>query len=182
MSWRGLAALRALQAGPLLTRQLAAELGISADSALSVCRVLRGRGYLASTEGVHQLTLAGREALERGEEITSGAAPHRPDSLRSKAWRVMRMRDGFGLEDLLDLLCSGAEGDPERNLGGYVRALEIAGYLLRLRRGAAPRWRLRRERDTGPDAPSWNKKARTVTDPNTGEVHHLPRAGSGHVA
>jgi hypothetical protein len=28
-------------------------------------------------------------------------------------------------------------------------------------------------RDSGPCAPAWNKAQRTVTDANTGEVHHV---------
>ena len=90
----------------------------------------------------------------------------------------MRMRDGFSLGDLLSTLCDGTEAYAKDNLLGYIRALEAAGYFKTLpRRGEAGerRWRLRRDHDTGPEAPAWNKKTRTLTDHNTGEAFTIPR-------
>ncbi len=86
----------------------------------------------------------------------------------------MRIKEKFGLDELLSLLCDGTELSAEDNLRGYLLALERSGYLVRLnRRGAdnSPRWWL--SRNTGPNAPAWNRQTRTVADTNTGEVRHI---------
>ena len=182
MAWNGLAILTALSAGPRLTRQIAASLGCPGRDIGRCLRMLARRGFIRSVEGVHELTDAGRVRADQGEEITSGpcngsAVSRSAGNLRLRAWRLMRMRDAFGLDDLLTTLCDGSEATAAGNLRTYLAALETAGYLARLRRGAtrgAPRWRLRRERDTGPEAPAWNKKTRTLRDHNTGQVFRIP--------
>lgn len=192
MAWNGLSILRALTDGPLLTRQLAAKLGVSAGAVAQCLKHMRQKGLVASTDGVHQIMEPGRAVLASGREITSGpctekVSTRRGNTLRAKAWRAMAMFDGFGLDDLLTLLCDGDEGGSENNLGGYLRALEATGYLAPMRPDASgkSRWRLRRDR-AGREAPAWNKKTRMLSDPNTGEAHHIPsakarRAESAHV-
>lgn len=184
MAWRGADILKLLLAGPLLTRQIATSMGISADAAKSHCQKLRARGLITSCEGVHEITPSGREWAASDRVIKSGpsadkAQARQKATLRARAWRAMRMRDGFSLDDLLTMLCDGTERDATTNLDDYIRALAGAGYLLPLPRrgnGQHPqRYRLRRERNTGPEAPAWNKPNRTVTDANTGEVFIVPR-------
>lgn len=183
MAWNGLTILNALADGPRLTRQIAAASGVSASSLKDCLKMLRGRGLILTVEGNHQLTEAGREAHASGKEITSGpcngqAVSRHAKTLRSRAWRAMRIRDGFSLDDLLTMLCDGTEADAERNLRTYILALVSAGYLMPLpKRGENPlrRWRLRRDHDTGPEAPAWNKKTRTLTDHNTGKTVIIPR-------
>lgn len=178
MTWNGLTILGALADGALLTRQVAAALGRPSGDISSCLRALQGRGFILSSGGVHEITEAGRKALASGAAITSGpcngdTTSRHSKTLRAKAWRFMRNCDGFGLGDMLRTLCDGGEACAHDNLLGYVRALESAGYLMRLpRRGEVgeQRWRLKRDRDTGPEAPAWNKKARTLRDHNTGEV------------
>lgn len=184
MAWYGNAALELLADGHKFARQVAAHLGISTEAGRSVCRCLCGKGYATNHHGIFEITEAGRAALASGIELKSGPgkgrspARHR-STLRAKAWRAMRMLEGFSLDDLLTMLCDGSEGDPSRNLADYLRALVAAGYLMPLPRrgnGRHPqRYRLRRGRYTGPDAPAWNKPERTLTDPNTGEVFRIPR-------
>lgn len=174
MTWLGLPMLRALSEGPRLTSELARAVGITTDHAGRVCRCLRARGVLRTGGGVHELTKAGRDAVARGEEITCGpqrGTVRREGSLRARAWRAMRIKERFGLDDLLTLLCDGDERAPANNLRSYLHALEAAGYLARLRRPDAdggPRWLL--ILNSGPKAPAWNKQTRTLTDPNTGAV------------
>ena len=75
-------------------------------------------------------------------------------------------------------VASGSEKEPERNLSRYLAALEAAGYLLPLARrgeGGVKRWRLRRDRISGPEAPAFNTRARRLTDCNTGQVFELSR-------
>lgn len=181
MAWHGRTILEALAGGFKLTRELAEITG--AGDLKSCLRALRGRGLVASCEGLHSITDAGRDALARKLKLNSGpcsgkAASRKTRTLRDKAWSAMRQRDFFGVDDLLLLLVS--EGDCEkarRNLQGYCTALEFAGYLARKAGQGPRRYRLRRERDTGPLAPAWNKAARTVTDANTGERYAASRRG-----
>ena len=166
----------------MLTRQIASHLEKSSDSTRACLDVLKQKRLVNSAAGVHQITDKGRQFLAEGRTLTSGpcggnAATRRGPTLRQRAWRYMRMQDGFGLSDLLRTLCDGGEACAKENLLGYIRALETAGYLLRLpRRGEASelRWRLKRDRDTGPEAPAWNKKTRTLRDHNTGEAFAIP--------
>ncbi|GFK94449.1 hypothetical protein NNJEOMEG_02294 [Fundidesulfovibrio magnetotacticus] len=181
MAWNGLTILQALADGPLLTRQIAAVLGKASRDVTGCLGSLSRRGLILSVEGVHELTAAGRQALSTGREITSGpcggsAASRSRNNLRAKAWRVMQMLEGFGVDDLLTMLCDGEEGDAERNLTSYVHALEAAGYLASLRSGRTgkPRWRLKRER-AGVEPPAWNKATRVLRDHNTGEAFTIPR-------
>ncbi len=177
MTWLGLPTLRALASGPLLTAELAKAMGISVDSTRSVCRCLRARGLMRTVEGIHELTEAGRQAMTIGQEITCGpdkGGVRRAESLRAKAWRAMRIKVKFSLDELLSLLCDGEEKDAAGNLRRYLRALELTGYLVEMKRTGADgsrRWWL--AKDTGLHAPAWNKKAWTLTDPNTGESHDL---------
>ncbi len=194
MAWNGLTILGALAEGAMLTRQIAAVLGRPSRDVTGCLGSLRVRGFIASVHGIHRITEAGRKALASGTEITSGpcngaTTTRNARTLRVRAWRLMRMRDGFSLDDLLSTLCDGSEADAACNLGTYIQALEAAGYLLPLPRrgdGAPRRWRLRRDRDTGPEAPAWNKAVRVLRDHNTGETFHLPahrsRKGSRHAA
>jgi predicted transcriptional regulator len=191
MAWAGLAILNALAEGPKFTRQIAAGQGKTTDAARLCLERLRHKGLIVSAEGMHQITDKGRRFLAEGREITSGpcgnAAPSRRTlSLRQKAWRAMGMRDGFSLDDLLTMLCDGSEKEPERNLARYLAALEAAGYLMRLPRrgeGGATRWRLRRDRASGPEAPALNTRTKRLTDCNTGQVFELGRVPqeAGHV-
>ena len=181
MAWNGLTILNTLADGPKLTRQIAASLGTTSNSLVRCLRKLQQKGLLINAEGVHQITEKGRATLAEGREITSGpcsgqAASRRGNTLRAKAWRAMGMRDGFGLDDLLTLLCDGDEGDAENNLASYLRALEAAGFLTPMRPGSCgkPRWRLKRDR-AGGEPPAWNKATRTLRDHNTGEVFAIPR-------
>lgn len=89
-------------------------------------------------------------------------------------------RDFFSVEELLFLLI--AEGDSARaqqNLQSYITALECAGYLGRKLHGSQRRYRLRRDMDTGPLAPAWNKATRMVTDANTDKRFHVPATVRG---
>jgi hypothetical protein len=187
MAWNGLTILEALADGPRLTRQVAAALKRPSRAISSCLRALQGRGLILSAGGVHEITEAGRKALASGVAITSGPCNGDTTSrhfrtLRAKAWRFMRNHDGFGLGDMLRTLCDGREVSARDNLLGYIRALETAGYLQPLpRRGEAgeQRWRLKRDRDAGPEAPAWNKKARTLRDHNTGECFAVCRREEG---
>lgn len=184
MAWRGLEVLGQLAGGPKLTRDLMDALGMTKSGVRDACKRLAARGLMQSVEGLHGITDAGLKALEGGANVVSGPSKggcveRYKDSLRSRAWRALRIRQKACVDDLLPLVldpaASGEEEDKARyNLDCYLRALTLAGLLLRLpRRNGPERWLL--TNNTGPCAPAWNKAQRTVTDTNTGEVHQLPR-------
>ncbi len=182
--WRGKRILAELLPG-MLTMPEICEACPDADraSVADSCRKLARRGLLTMSEGLVEITDRGRQCLADEVEITSGPGPDRPvrraQTLRERAWRTMRLRRKFGVDDLLALAADGTEKDARADLRRYCRALESAGYLVRLRAGqmatarAAPTWILPDEQNTGPEAPRWNTGARRVTDPNTGTVVRL---------
>ena len=173
MGWLGLDILAALTHEALTTREVAAAIGgRREDSVRKACRRLHKQGLIYSVDGaLHDLTEAGRSALDNGKLITSGperGSIRRPDGLRARAWRLMRIKRKFGVADLCAQLCDGSQKDPEGNLQQYLLPLVRAGYLAPLRSG-----RYLLIKDTGPLAPAWNKLTHCLTDPNTGEQHNL---------
>ncbi len=144
--------------------------GMTMDRLSSCLRTLRGRALIHTAGGVHGLTGKGRAWLEAGLEIQSGprtgrAASRTSGTLRAKAWRTLRIRRKASLDDILLLVADGGEKHPAANLRRYLTALFRAGILLRTRSG----WVLPEGRNTGPEAPAWNSKTKTVIDVNTGE-------------
>jgi hypothetical protein len=168
--------LEALADGPKLTRQLSAH---------CVCREvhscivrLRKRGYVTSREGVHEITSAGRDALEKDVKLGPGpcsdrASSRKGNTLRSRAWYVLRTGDFVSLDDMLSLLCTGEEQQAADNLRSWLTALTRAGYLTCRTACGVRRYRLRRDRDTGPEAPAWNRATYIVTDVNTDERYYV---------
>jgi hypothetical protein len=131
--------------------------------------------------GCFRLTEAGVRAQADGMEIKSG--PRGPmtrrqparNSLRKRLWRAMRLKKKFTINSLL-IDAARDEKSPVSAAGYFVRALERAGYLMRMPRreqGTSPtsngylRWSLLR--DTGPLTPLLRSDG-TVFDPNTGET------------
>jgi hypothetical protein len=99
----------------------------------------------------------------------------------------MKLKGKFSLPDLCMLCAKGGEKDIYSNLRKYVKALEDAGYLIRLSlrdSGIATtsngnvRWWLSPEKVTGLQAPVWSAKSKTVYDPNTEETISLKPQGS----
>lgn len=169
--------------------QIAAPDGPSRQAVVMAAGVLADRGLIERpAPGHYRLTAAGRLAAESGQRITSGpwrghAIGVQQRSLRARLWRAMRALKKFGLTDLLLRAARGDEGDAENNAFKYCRALEKAGYLVRIRRqpGEAPtspgyvRWVL--VRDTGPMPPIWSHRTRQIFDPNTGEYLEVRHEG-----
>lgn len=176
MGWLGLDILAALESGILTAKNLAVALDSSPGAIRRACQNLHKRGLIYATVGcvggLYELTDAGRSALSQGQEFASGpvrGSVRRPNSLRTRAWRAMRIKRKFSVPELCGMLCDGTSADPEGNLEQYVLPLARAGYLADLPRmmDGTPRYLL--VKDTGPLAPAWNKQRRCLTDPNTGE-------------
>jgi hypothetical protein len=155
------------------------------------CSKLVGHGYLERKHytdssikpGCYVLTALGRAAQEEGARLTSGPKGAHgktkvvPESLRDRAWRVLRIRQKASVPELVGLLLNaGADDDTVKracnNLNTYLRQLKAAGYLVDMRREApksltsngAKRFYL--ARDTGPLCPIPQPKQKKVYDQN----------------
>lgn len=142
---------------------------------------LARRGYAIAQGGSYLCTPEGLIFSESGEEIKCGPAgcEYRKarvvdGTIRTKAWRAMRIKGKFSLEDLGRAVLDGSEAgkEPLENIRKYVIGLQKTGYLIEMKRrvpGSAPtsngskRWML--SRDTGPLAPII-RKGETVWDQN----------------
>jgi hypothetical protein len=150
---------------------------------------LATRGLAQSLAGVYAVTPDGIAFAESGGEIKPGPRGPRgtprvvEDTMRAKAWRAIRIKGKFGLDDLARSVLDGSEPgkDPINNLSRYVSALAATGYLAEMARrtpGHAvtspgkKRWLL--VRDTGPKAPVRRENG-DVWDRNEGRIY--PRGG-----
>lgn len=154
-------------------RDLAATLEISAKKIADSGGHLVRNGYATRGLGVYRATEKGLAALKAG--LRHGGKPGMSveryrTSLRSRAWNLMRIKMWLSVDDMLMTLADGSEKSAERDLRRYVRALQKAGYVERSARNPQL---FRLVNNTGRNAPAYNTKRETVTDTNTGEVHHV---------
>lgn len=163
--------------------------GLTATQVEQGCLKLRKHGFIEkSDEGCLSITDAGREAVCAGTKIRSGpkgsqiAPKVNKNSLRIKVWRAIRIRSKFSIPDLAMLVAEGGEKDITSNIGKYIRALEKAGYIVKMPKrepgtkmtsNGHIRYWLLPERDTGPLAPVWRVAANVMYDPNTELQHGL---------
>jgi len=182
--WKSGALLKAIgEAAPsdCITEKRMAELtGFGEKAVADSCLLLRKRGLLVKTDrGCHKLTAAGRAANEEGVKLHSGPnGKHngryvRRNSLRERAWRAIRIKVKFAIDDLAMLAAEGGERDIKSNLGKYLRALARAGYVRQLPVRELPlslsgpgcvRYVLLR--DTGPKPPVWRLDSKEIWDQN----------------
>lgn len=146
---------------------------------------LNSHGLLKVTsKGCYKVTDAGKEVIASGGRYRSGpkGKEHgicrvRENTLRVRIWRAMRIRRKFSVPELISLVIDGTEqGDITNNVQKYLGALAKAGYITLMPRrepGTAigsngyKRWWLQDAKDTGPQAPVFKARVKTVFDPNT---------------
>lgn len=165
--------------------ELEKALGLSRRQVSDGAAKLAYRKFLCRMErGCYQLTELGLKAAGEGQVIKSG--PIGPDTgkvrakvsntFRDRAWRSMRVRRQFTIADIVADAAADGDTDPESNVGRYLRALGMAGYVKEMRE-RAPGTRLTSNgfkrfvlvKDTGPVAPVYRPKARTLHDYNLQE-------------
>lgn len=160
----------------MLRREMASCLGVPSEVIRKSCATLVSRGFILDMEGCCQITDKGKAFLASMKNCSNG--PQKGDftarsrfSLRTRAWNLIRMKTAsWSVDDLLMTLADGTEKDAERGLKRYVRALLKAGYVERTPRNPQL---FRLVKNTGRLAPALNTPAKTLTDPNTGEAHHV---------
>lgn len=155
--------------------------------ALESLQTLVTRGLASRQGSVYRLTEAGRIAAGNEASVRAGAAgqPRKArdhaGSLRTRAWRALRMEGGKStLGNILNLVLEGEEKSPGTNLLTYFNALRKAGILTqshRRVRGNSPTsngfvvWFI--AQDIGPAAPVYQPTKKQVFDPNTDTVYPL---------
>jgi hypothetical protein len=123
--------------------------------------------------GCYKLTALGRAAQEEGARLISG--PKGPsgkakactDTVRDRAWRSLRIRRKASVPELIGLLLDAGSdvATVERmknNLNKYMRQLELAGYLVLMRREA-------------PQSPTSNGAKRFLLVRDTGRLPPIPQ-------
>ncbi len=193
MTWTSETIMRAIQKHMLndcITNEKLVNLtGLTKTQVERSTQNLHSNGFIKRIEsGCYRITQGGILALENSKSMRSGpkgagqAPKQHKESLRVRAWRAIRIRKNFAIDDLIPLVIKGEEKDATSNIRKYIVALESAGYLIRMQKkkpGTAltsngyTRWRLDLERDSGPQAPIWRQHLGTVFDPNTGEEHTM---------
>lgn len=163
--------------------ELAEATGLKSYLVALATRKLIKRGLIKrEAPGRFRLTSAGRKHKHEGSVIAgsinfNGIPPPARNTLRFRLWNALRNEEkAQTVDQLLEMAVNGEETSPHNNACTYLRALETAGYVVRMARKAkgpartSPGLiRFRLVRDTGPDAPVWRPKRLALYDPNTGE-------------
>lgn len=134
--------LRALPDACKTLHELGGELGIQRHKISMAAGALIQKGLAERVEiGCYRLTSEGEQAVQSGLEITSGPKnPHarakKPmrDTLRQRAWNVMRIQQSFTISDLVLASAHGPEQNATNNLQRYCSALAKAGVLRKMKR------------------------------------------------
>ncbi|WP_257311190.1 hypothetical protein [Geothrix fuzhouensis] len=160
-------------------RDLAARLELTPTQVRFTLYALMERGLVRHCwKGVYAITPEGLKHLASGKVITSGPkgphgpSPFAPSTLRTRLWRALRLKRVASVDELLVLAAKGTEGNAREDARRYLNALAHVGILdPAYTRSGPQRWLLLR--DTGPQAPQWNKRQKRVFDPNQGVSYDL---------
>ncbi|MBP9101481.1 MAG: hypothetical protein KBF68_08950 [Nitrosomonas sp.] len=189
MTWTSETIMRTIQTHMLndciCNEKLVEMTGLKPKQVEDATQKLHKNGFIKRVEpGCYRITQAGIIALDAKQSMRSGPKGEtlnvklHKNSLRIRVWRAIRIRKSFSIPELEGIVAAGDEKDITSNIGKYLRALESAGYLIRMNkrlRGSSLtsngflRWRLDPLKDTGPLAPVWRQRKGSVFDPNNGE-------------
>ncbi|MFN4325204.1 MAG: hypothetical protein ACK4FP_04890 [Azonexus sp.] len=178
--------------------QLATATGKTRREVVKMTQVLKHKGLIdvcdaldaqlgTGARGLYLPTEAGIAFAAADGEIKPGKAGPRPCTrtvgLRERAWWHFRVHRVATIKDLLTTHATGKEKAAQDNLYKWVVALELAGILQRLPAKQPAKqskgrvvWSL--ANDLGPAAPVWRQIARTVFDPNSGQVFPVVKVAS----
>lgn len=153
----------------------------------NACAKLTEHGYLKREvyaddtvkPGCYHITALGRTAFAEGEKFTSGPkgpnskARPRPDGLRDRAWRLLRIRRKASVPEIVGVLLDAGSDDADikragNNLAKYFRQLMRAGYLTEMRREA-------------PDSLTSNGAKRFLLTRDTGLLPPIPQTSEKRV-
>jgi len=178
--------------------QLATATGKTKREVVKMTQVLKRHGFInvcdaldaqigTGARGLYLPTEAGIAFAASDGEIKPGKAGPRPCTrtvgLRERAWWHFRAHSVATIRELLTTHANGTEKAAQDNLYKWVIALETVGILQRLPAKQPAKqskgrvvWSL--AKDLGPAAPVWRQIAKTVFDPNSGQVFPLVKVAS----
>jgi hypothetical protein len=161
--------------------------GLKSRQVADACSLLTKHGYIKRDvytddtvkPGCYRLTALGQAALDEGAKLTSGPkgpngkARPRPDGLRDRAWRLLRIRRKASVPEIVGLLLDAGTNAididrAENNLSKYFRQLMRAGYLSEMRREA-------------PTSPTSNGVKRFLLIRDTGLLPPIPQTSQKRV-
>lgn len=124
----------------------------------------------AGSRACYWLTDDGIARRNAGQTFDTRQKPHAgTDRLRDRLWAAMRAEKNFDRNSLLMLAGKETDRDPAHYTTAYLRRLEAAGVILRLKqKRKLPRYRLMR--DLGPLAPTWQRTRATLFDRNSNQI------------
>jgi len=161
--------------------------GLTSRQVADACAKLAEHGYLKREEysdntvkpGCYRLTPLAHTALDEGVKFTSGPkgptgkTRPRPDGLRDRAWRLLRIRRKASVPEIVGVLMDAGSNSAdikraENNLSKYFRQLMRAGYVTEMRREA-------------PDSPTSNGAKRFFLARDTGLLSPIPKTAQAAV-
>lgn len=165
---------------------IANKLDISTKSVCQSVGKLIDHGYVTrSCTGVYRLTDKGKSLKNSGKTLIINPGPEKgyqwplteKDTFRARAWRAMRIKQKFTVNDILTLAVNGDEKQPINQLHIYIKALVSVGFLIELH-SREPGYCLTSPgfkrfaiiEDAGYIAPIFRRKSKEVYNPNNGEV------------
>lgn len=171
---------------PEKTDILSQKLGLSPKSISQAAGNLIKHGYLTrSVTGVYRLTEKGKSLKKSGKPLIINPGPEKgyqwpnefKDTFRSRAWKAIRIKQKFTVNDILMLACEGTEKQPLNQLHIYIRALSKAGVLMELK-SREPGFALTSNgfkrfaivKDLGYHAPVYRRRENEIYNPNNGEI------------
>lgn len=171
---------------------LSEKLGLSAKSICQAVGNLIKHGYVTrSATGIYRLTEKGKSLKRNGLPLVINPGPQKgykwpdepKDNFRSRAWKAIRIKQKFTVNDILMLAKNGSEKQAQNQLHIYIRALCKAGILIELK-SREPGYSLTSNgfkrfalvKDPGRLAPIFRRREKEVYNPNTGEVLPCQRA------
>ncbi len=122
--------------------ELAQKLELSTKSISQAVGNLIKHGYATrSSTGVYRLTDKGKSLKRSGQPLVINPGPEKgyqwpiekKDNFRSRAWKAIRIKQKFTVNDILMLAKDGSEKQALNQLHIYLRALTRAGFLMELK-------------------------------------------------
>ena len=166
--------------------ELTQKLELSTKSISQAVGNLIKHGYATrSSTGVYRLTDKGKSLKRSGQPLVINPGPEKgyqwpiekKDNFRSRAWKAIRIKQKFTVNDILMLAKDGSEKQALNQLHIYLRALTRAGFLMELK-SREPGYALTSNgfkryaliKDPGYLAPVFRRRENEVFNPNNGEV------------
>lgn len=165
---------------------LSQKLDLSTKSISQAVGNLIKHSYVTrSATGIYRLTEKGKSLKNSGKPLIINPGPEKgyewpvkeKNDFRSRAWKAIRIKQKFTVNDILMLARNGSEKQALNQLHIYLRALTRVGFLMELK-SREPGYAMTSNgfkryalvKDPGYLAPIFRRRSNEVYNPNNGEV------------